>query len=464
MDHILLSRIQFGLTTLFHITWPLLSIGLSIFIFTTEILWLKTKDPGWYHQARFWTKLFLLNFVIGVASGLPLEFQFGSNWSIFSSMTGHFLGQMLSVDATLGFMIEATFLYIMAAGWSRVSPRMHLFATGMVAFGATFSSFWIMVANSWMQTPAGGEMVNGTFVLKSMVGAVLNPDMPIGFTHMWLACLATTAFLLCGVSAWALLRDFKTDFFMRSFKFSLVAALILAPLQAFTGDISGQTIATHQPAKLAATESHWGTNTPGTGAAWSLIAWPDVNNERNIIDIRLPYVLSLLATHNPLGTVTGLKDIAPENRPPIVPLFYSFRIMVGIGTLMIFLALWGAWAWRSGRLSPERRKTQRALLRAFVIMAPLAYVAVWMGWIMREVGRQPWIAYGMIRTSDAATPLAASDVVTSMSVYIALYSVLFTFFLIFAGRILRLGPNTDESPPQMPNSTTPHTMNTGGNA
>ncbi|WP_051261166.1 cytochrome ubiquinol oxidase subunit I [Desulfovibrio inopinatus] len=462
MDHIVLSRIQFGLTTLFHITWPLLSIGLSIFIFTAEILWLRTKKAGWYHQARFWSKIFLLNFAVGVASGIPLEFQFGTNWSGFSTQTGHFLGQMLSIDATLGFMIEAAFLYIMVAGWSRVSPRFHLFSTGMVALGATISSFWIMVANSWMQTPAGGEMVNGVFVLKNMTDAIFNPDMPVGFTHMWLACLATTAFLLCGVSAWFLLRGIKTDFFMRSFKFSIAAALILAPLQAITGDFSGQTVAKHQPAKLAATESHWETNAPGQGAAWSVIAWPDPDNERNIIELRIPYVLSLLATHNPVGKVTGLKDIPREDRPPILPLFYSFRIMVGIGTCMIFLALWAAWAWRSGRLSPARLQTQRPLLWACVLMAPFAYIAVWMGWIMREVGRQPWIVYNMIRTADAATPLSSSSVITSLWIYIALYSVLFVFFLLFVRRILHQGPDTDEIPPTQNRISNTYETETGG--
>ena len=452
-DHIFLSRLQFALTTAFHIIWPVLTIGLSLFIFAAEALWLRTGDAAWYRHARFWTKFFLLAFAVGVASGVPLEFQFGTNWSRFSAATGNFLGGILSVEATTGFMLESVFLYVMIAGWKRIPPRVHLFATGMVAFGASLSAFWIMVANSWMQTPAGGGMVDGVYHVTDRMAAIFNPDLPASFPHMWLACLTSTAFAVGGVSAWHLLRGKNAEFFLRSFKAAVLAALVLAPLQAGTGDLSGRTVAKTQPAKLAATEAHWNTNSPDEGAAWSIIAWPDPANERNVVELRVPYILSLLATHNPLGTVTGLKDIPRDERPPITILFYSFRIMIVTGTLMILAAFWALWAWRTGRLAPENVGKQRRLLKLFMILAPLSFLAVWTGWIMREVGRQPWILYGQLRTAEAATPLHPGTVGASLGGFGLVSVLLLGLFLVFSARILRKGPDMDLTPPRRYDAT-----------
>jgi cytochrome d ubiquinol oxidase subunit I len=445
-DYIFLSRVQFALTTMFHIIWPVLTIGLSVFILLAELAWVRTGQAHWYRQARFWSRFFLLAFAMGVISGIPLEFQFGTNWSGFSAATGHFLGQILSVEAMSGFLLESIFLYLMATGWNRLSPRLHLFTTAMVTLGAVLSAFWIMVANSWMQTPRGGHMENGVFAVTDRVRAVLNPDLLASFPHMLLACLTATAFILGGVAAWHLLRARHTAFYLRVFKFAVAAGLFLSLLQAGTGDLSGRSVAKLQPAKLAATEAFWNTNGPGQGAAWSLFAWPDAQNERNVVEFRIPYVLSLLATHDPFGRVVGLKDIPKDERPPIVLIFYSFRIMVVTGTLMILAGLLGAWAWRQGRLTPERAGAQRRLLTFFVWLAPFSMVSVWTGWIMREVGRQPWILYGMLKTSDMASPLTARTVGLSLSMFAVAAVGLTWLFLAFSRRLLKEGPERDAPP------------------
>lgn len=433
---------------MFHILWPAMTIGLSLYIFLAELIWVRTGKKEWYQQARFWNRFFLLIFALGVISGIPLEFQFGTNWSGFSVATGGFLGQILSVEAMSGFLVESIFLYLMVAGWKRLSPPLHLFATGMVAFGATLSSFWIMVASAFMQTPRGGHMENGIFVVTDRLQAIFSPDILSSFPHMWLACLTSTAFILAGVSAWHLLRRQHTDFYLRIFKTMAAAGLLLALLQAGTGDLSGQGVAKYQPAKLAATEAFWDTNAKGEGAAWSLFAWPDPENERNVVEFRIPYVLSLLATHDPFGTVVGLKDIPKDERPPIVLIFYSFRVMVIIGTLMIVACLLAGLAWRRGRLTPERIASNRKLLKFFIWLAPLSMVSIWAGWIMREVGRQPWILYGMLRTEAMASSLTPRAVGLSLLVFLVAALLLLWLFLAVSRRILRQGPDSVPPPPR----------------
>ncbi len=440
-DHVFLSRLQFAMTTMFHITWPLASIGLSVFLVYLEIMWLRTKNLDYYRHFRFWTKLFLLNFAIGVVSGIPLEFEFGTNFGPFSRSVGNFFGQVLSFEGTTAFMLESAFLWIMAFGWKRVSPAMHFFSTLMVALGTSLSAFWIMAANSWMQSPSGGHMENGQFVVDSFLGALFSPDLPLGFSHMYLACLETTLFAVGAISAWYILKGRHVDFFLRSFKAAFLAAIVIAPLQAFIGDSSGIEIGKLQPAKVAAIESHWETNKPGESAAWNMIAWPDPENENNVFQIQIPYVLSLLITHRIDGIVPGLKDFPKEDRPPIVIPFYAFRLMVGIGFSMIGLMAWTVWTWRKGLLTPAKAKSQKTLLKAWIIMAPLAYAAVEMGWATREVGRQPWIAYGLIRTQEGASALAAGSVAFSIIALAIIYALLGAMFLFFIRRILVKGPD-----------------------
>ncbi len=448
-DHIMLSRLQFALTTMFHIAWPLLSIGLSLFLVVMEGLWLRTNDAAYYHHARFWSKLFLLNFVVGVASGIPLEFQFGTNWGRFSAATGGFFGHILGFEGAMAFMLEAGFIGIMLFGWQRASPRFHFFSTCMVALGASLSAFWIMVANSWMQTPAGGHFTDGRFGVTSYFDAIFNPDLPWGFSHMWIACLETTLFVVGGISAWYILKKRHTEFFLRSFKVALIAAVAVAPLQIWLGDGSGRAVAKYQPTKLGALEAHWQTNPPGKGAPWKLLAWPNpVRQDNDWTFLEIPSGLSLLLTRSFTGQVHGLRDFPREDQPPVLIPFYSFRIMIGIGFALFFLMLWTLWGWYRTRLRPENLPRQKWLLYAWIAAAPLAYVAVETGWITREVGRQPWIIFGLMRTKDGASSVPAGMVAYSLTAYFLIYALLFLAFLVIARRIISRGPDLTGPPPR----------------
>ena len=439
-DHFFLSRLQFGLTAMFHILWPVLTIGLSIFLVVLEVLWLKTGKQGYYDHARFWMRLFLLNFAIGVVTGIPMEFQFGTNWSLFSLAGGDIFGHLLGFEASMAFMLEAAFLGIMAFGWKRVSPGMHLLATSMVALGGSLSAFWIMVANSWMQTPTGGEFVNGRFILSDSLAAILNPDAYWSVSHMWIACLEISLFVIGGISAWYLLKGRHVKFFLMSFKMMLAAAVIITPLQIFLGDGSGKSVFTVQPEKLAALEAHWETNPPDTGAAWKIMALPDKDEQKNLWAIEIPYGLSLITTHSLTGTVKGLREFAVEDQPPVLLPFMAFRVMLAIGGGLLVLMLWSVSAWRRGLLSIENIGSQKWLLRAWMIALPLSYVAMEAGWITREVGRQPWVIYGVLRSQEGASPLAASTVGISLLAFCIIYLLLFVFFLIFARYLILQGP------------------------
>ncbi len=445
-DHVMLSRIQFGITAMFHILWPVLTIGLSIFLVLVEALWLKTGDERYYRHARYWSKLFLLNFAVGAVTGIPMEFQFGTNWSVFSLAGGDFLGHMLGFEAAMAFMLEACFLGIMVFGWKRVTPRMHLFATCMVALGGSLSAFWIMVANSWMHTPTGGYFKDGLFAVTSNVEAIFNPDMPWGVSHMWLACLEISLFVVGGISAWHIKRSHHVEFFMMSFKLAVIAGLIVAPLQILVGDGSGKAVYEHQPAKLAAIEAHWHTNPPGEGAAWKILAWPNPEKQDNDWAIEIPNALSLITTNSLTGQVKGLREFPVEDQPPVLIPYYAFRVMLVIGFVLLFIMLWTLVAWRRGNLSPERIAGQEKLLSAWIAAAPLSYIAMEAGWITREIGRQPWIIYNLLRTDASATALPASAVGSSLATFAVVYLALFVLFVFFASRIVSKGPDAEGEP------------------
>jgi len=450
VDALILSRLQFALTAMFHILWPVLTIGLSIFLVLLETLWVRTGRADYYRHARFWSKLFILNFGIGVASGVPLEFEFGANWSHFSTVAGDFFGNILGFEGAMAFMLEAGFLGLMLFGWRRLNPKIHLFATTMVALGASFSAFWIMVANSWMQTPAGGYFSHGHFVITSYLAAIFNPDTLWSVGHMWFACLETSLLVVAGLSAWFIRKGRAKEFFLISLRLALIAALVVAPIQIWLGDGSGQTVFRYQPAKGAAIEGHWTTNARGHGASWALVAWPDQARQKNLWALTIPHVLSLLATHRWDGRVVGLRSFPRVDQPPLLPvLFYAFRIMVAIGLLILGLALWSAWLWWRGELVPEKVDRHRRWLASWVLALPLGYVAVECGWIVREVGRQPWIIYGIMKTAQGVSKIPAGDVIFSSLGYIALYALLVTTFVIFLRRILREGPNLALTPPPL---------------
>lgn len=445
-DTVVLSRLQFALTAIFHMLWPVLTTGMAIYLIVIEGLWLNTNNKDYYYHARFWAKLYVLNFGIGVASGLPMEFEFGTNWAPFSQAVGDFFGSVLGFEASMAFALEAGFLGIMLFGWERVPPIMHYFSTIMVAVGANLSIFWILSANSWLQTPAGGEFIDGHFVVSDYFQAIFNPFMLNSVLHMFFATLETSLFVIGGISAWYLINKRHTEFFALSFKIVLAIAIAVTPLQLYIGHLSGEQVYHYQPSKLAAMEAQWETIPAGESPSWSAIALPNDKAEQNDWEISVPGLLSYILEIKPQLSepVIGLKEYAPEDRPHQIGLvYYAFRIMIAIGFVLAGLMALTVLQWLRGKLTAEDITQQKWLLRTWILSAPLGYIAVECGWIVRCVGRQPWTVYGEIRTVDAASQLPPGDVLTSLTAFAIVYSILFVFALYFGSRIIRRGPNFD---------------------
>lgn len=454
-DTVILSRLQFALTAIFHMLWPVLTTGMAIYLIVMEGLWLKTRNKNYYYHARFWSKLYVLNFGIGVASGLPMEFEFGTNWAPFSQAVGDFFGSVLGFEASMAFALEAGFLGIMLFGWSRVPPIMHYFATIMVAIGANLSIFWILSANSWLQTPAGGQFIDGHFVVSDYFQAIFNPFMLNSVLHMFFATLETSLFVIGGISAWYILNKRHQAFFSKSLKIVLATTIAVAPLQIAIGHISAEQVYHNQPSKLAAIESRWESVDAGESAPWSILALPSKEAEKNTFELNVPHGLGyILEFKDKLSEpFLGLKEWKPEDRPPMIGLiFYSFRIMSGIGFFFVGLMLFSVIQWLRGKLSAENITQQPLLMLGWIFAAPLGYIAVEAGWIVREVGRQPWTVYGLIRTSDAASDLPASNVIGSLTIFAVVYTILFICALYFGSRIIRSGPNFDLPVPGVENS------------
>jgi cytochrome d ubiquinol oxidase subunit I len=441
-----LSRMQFALTAIFHMLWPVLTTGMGIFLVIVEGMWLKTKNPDYYRHARFWAKLYVLNFGIGVASGLPMEFQFGTNWAPFSEAVGDFFGSILGFEGAVAFMLEAGFLGIMLFGWERVPPVIHYFATIMVAFGANLSTVWILVANSWLQTPAGGDFVGGKFIVSDYFQAIMNPFAFKSILHMFFGTLETSLFVIGGISAWYILNQRQAEFFAKSFKIALATAIAVSPLQIYIGHLSAEQVYQYQPSKLAAMEAKWETSPAGKPADWSLLAIPNNKTQSNDWEIKVPNALGYILEFkkNLTEPVLGLKEWKPEDRPHMVGLvYYSFRIMSGIGFFLVGLMVWSVVQWLRGKLSKDEIASQKWLMRGWIFAAPLGYIAVESGWIVRCVGRQPWVVYGQIRTADGVSNLPASNVLTSLSIFTVIYSILFVSTLYFGSRIIRKGANLE---------------------
>jgi len=447
-----LSRLQFAVTAIFHMLWPVLTTGMAIYLIVIEGLWLKTRNPDYYHHARFWAKLYVLNFGIGVATGLPMAFQFGLNWAPFAESVGDFFGTVLGFEGTMAFMLEASFLGIMLFGWNRVPPLVHYLSTILVAFGANLSTFWILSANSWLQTPAGGVFENGKFVVQDFFAAIGNPFMVNSFFHMFFATLETSLFVIGGISAWYLINQRSPEFFSKSLKVALATLFIVAPLQVFMGHLSAEQVYHYQPTKLAAMEAQWETVPAQARADWSLLALPNVSAEKNDWEIKVPGALSYLLELKPTldEPVLGLKEWAPEDRPGMVGvIYYSFRIMSGIGVFLAVLAIATVVQWLRGKLSESDVMNQKWLLRAWIFSAPLGYIAVETGWVVRCVGRQPWIVYGELRTMESASNLPPGEVLFSLSGLSLFYIVFLLAFLFFGSRIIRKGPNRDLPLPEV---------------
>lgn len=435
MDLISLSRLQFAFTTAFHILFPTFTIGLAFFLVVVEVLWLRSKDEMFYRMYRFWVKIFALHFAVGVVTGITLEFEFGTNFAYFSQYVANVMAPLLAFEGMTAFFLEAGFLGIMLFGWNRVSPAIHLLSTCLVALGATLSSFWIMAANAWMQTPAGFEIVDGELLVKSFREVIFNPAFPTHLSHMVMAAYETTAFAIAGIAAWFLLKGEHVAFYRRSLKIALIMAAVIAPAQALIGDMKGIVTAQHQPAKLAAMEGHWETNTEG-GAAFNLFAIPDMAAERNRLEVSIPNGLSLLITHSKDGKVQGLKDFPKEDRPNALVTYWSFRVMVGIGFLFI-----GVMVWALILAIQKRIYDSKPFLKTLVFIQPMGFLAVVMGWITTEVGRQPWVAYGLMRTAEGVSPIHAGNVLWSLTMFIAFFGIIGSSYFYYILRILRNGPD-----------------------
>jgi len=437
-DPLLLARIQFAFTVSFHIIFPAFSIGLASYLAVLNGLGLATGRPVFTDLFNYWKKIFAVAFGMGVVSGIVMSYQFGTNWSVFSDKVGPVLGPLMGYEVLSAFFLEAGFLGVMLFGRERVGPVLHFVATAMVALGTFSSAFWILSVNSWMQTPAGFAInAAGQFVATDWWAVVFNPSFPYRLVHMVLAAYLTTAFVVGAVGALHLLRDAANPAARLMFSMAMWMAAIVAPLQIVAGDFHGLNTLEHQPAKIAAMEGHFETK---AGAPLILFGFPDAAAERVDWAVEIPKLGSLILTHEWNGTVRGLKEWPPEQRPPVAIVFWSFRIMVGIGFAMLGLGLWSLWLRRKGLLYDTPW-----MHRAAVAMGPSGFVAVLAGWITTEVGRQPWTVYGHLTTAQSVSPIDAAAVGASLAAFVVVYFALFgagTFYIL---RLMNKAPHPSES-------------------
>ena len=438
LDPVLLARIQFAFTVSFHILFPAFTIGLASWLAMVEWRWLKTGNRIYEEIYRMWVKIFALTFGMGVVSGVVLSYQFGTNWSVFSDKVGNVIGPLLGYEVLTAFFLEASFLGIMLFGWNRVSPKMHFAATLIVACGTLLSAFWILSANSWMQTPQGyriGE--NGLLYPTNWLEIIFNPSFPYRLVHMVMAAYLTTAFTVGGIGAYYLWRRQHVKHARVMFGMAMLMAIFVAPLQPIIGDLHGLNTLEHQPAKVAAMEGIWETE---RGAALRLFGWPDQEEERTKYSIEIPYLSSLILTHKLDGEVKGLKEWPKEERPPVAIVFWSFRIMVGIGVLMVITGVIAA------VLHFRKRLFDTTWFQYWCMaLTPSGFVAVLAGWFVTEVGRQPWVAYGVLKTADSVSPVIGPQVALSLLAFIITYTFVFGAGSYYILRLIGKGPvSTDE--------------------
>ena len=421
MDALLLSRLQFAANISFHILFPTITIALGWFLLYFRLRFLKTRDPAWEEAYYFWTKVFALSFALGVVSGLVMSFQFGTNWPGFMEKTGDISGPLLGYEVITAFFLEASFLGIMLFGRGRVSERVHVAATFLVAFGTTLSAFWILSLNSWMQTPAGFEIVNGKFIPVDWLAVVFNPSFPYRLTHKLLASTLTASFLIAGLCAWQLIKGSATGGTHKALRAAVVAASVAIPLQFVAGDMHGLNTLEHQPAKIAALEGIWQTE---KSAPLTLFGIPDEAAGTTHYAVKIPKMASLILAHDMDAELKGLNEF-PGAHPPVAPIFWAFRVMVGVGTLMLMVAWWGAWVlWRQRREVNDRVKLPRPLLWTLAGMTFSGWLATLSGWYVTEIGRQPFIVYGHLRTADVATTLPSPMIAATLTAYLIVYGLL----------------------------------------
>jgi len=447
-----LARFQFAFTVAFHIIFPAFTIGLASYLAVLEGLWLWTKDHAYLKVFDFWKTIFAVAFGMGVVSGIVMSYQFGTNWSVFSDKAGPVIGPLMGYEVLTAFFLEAGFLGIMLFGLNRVGPKLHFVATLVVAFGTLLSAFWILSVNSWMHTPAGFAMNEaGQYIAEDWWAIIFNPSFPYRLVHMVLAAYLTTAFVVGAVGAWHLLRNPANRGARIMFSMAMWMALIVAPLQLIAGHTHGENTLEHQPTKIAAMEGHFETK---AGQPLILFGDPDAEAETVHNAIEIPKLGSWVLTGDLNAEVQGLKAWPKEDWPPLDIVFWSFRIMVGIGMLMILVGLWSGLQRLRGRLFGARW-----LQRVAVAMGPAGFVAVVAGWVVTEVGRQPWTIYGMLRTADSVSPIATPAVATSLVVFIVVYFIIFgagTFYLIrLMGKTPDAGADVDELGPIRTSGITP---------
>jgi cytochrome bd ubiquinol oxidase subunit I len=460
LDAALLARIQFGFTVSFHIIFPTISIGLAMFLAIVEGLWLKSRDPLYLQIFRFWLGIFAMAFGVGVVTGIVLSFEFGLSFARFGQMAGPAIGPMIALEVLTSFFLEAGFLGIMLFGLHRVGPRLHFFATCMVALGTLLSASWILSANSWMQTPDGIAIENGHVVVTDWLKVVVNPSWLYRLPHMLAAAYITGSFLVAGVGAWYLLRGEHVAFGRRTVSLGTAFATILIAAQVFLGDILYGKMAQFQPAKMQAAEGFWDKQSQSPAPYYWIIV-PDQEHQRNRFELGVPVLGSIWLTHSLDGRVEGLKNTATDRQPQMGWVFYGFRVMYGIAIIMFGVAVASLWLRWRGRLF-----TTRWFLRTLVVMTPSGIVATLGGWYLAETGRQPWVIYGILRTIDAVSPVPADALLSSLIAFICIYALFMTAFVLFAIRLIRRGPQAApaqaEASGSLKHALKPRVMNAQG--
>lgn len=439
MDSVELARLQFAFTIGFHILWPTFTIGIAWYVTWLSGLWWRTGNTVYRDLMRFWMRIFALGFGMGVVTGIVLSYEIGTNWAGFSRSVSNVLGPLFLYETLTAFFLEAGFIGIMLFGEGRVSKGAHFFACLMVAVGALISSTWIIAANSWMQTPAGAVAdAKGIFHVTDWSEVIFTSSFPYRLAHMVCASFVTCSFVVAGVSAFHMWRRQHLEASRTAFSMGMWMALILTPTQIFLGDLHGRNTLQEQPTKLAAMEGLWETT---KGPGMTVIAWPDMTEQRNLYALEIPYLASLYLTHSLDGEVQGLKAVAPADQPNVPIVFFAFRIMAGIGVLLLITAVTGLVLRLRGKLYFTKWFQYLAMA-----VTPLGFIAVLAGWTVTETGRQPWIIYGALRTADAVAPVTAAAVTTSLLIFFLLYNVLLLAFVWFAGRVALRGPADTAKP------------------
>jgi cytochrome d ubiquinol oxidase subunit I len=433
-----LARFQFGFTISFHIIFPAITIGLASYLAVLEALWLWKGDGVYRDLYHFWSKIFAVNFAMGVVSGLVMAYEFGTNWSYFSAFAGGITGPLLAYEVLTAFFLEAGFLGVMLFGWNKVGPGLHLFSTIMVALGTLISTTWIIASNSWMQTPQGFEIIGGRIVPVDWLKVIFNPSFPFRLAHMTIAAFLATALLVGASGAWHILKGHRTPAIRTMMSMALWMLLVVAPIQIFVGDAHGLNTLEHQPAKIAAIEGHW-QNDGAESVPLILFGLPDMAAETTRFALEVPYLGSLILTHDLHGHIPGLKEFPPEDRPNSTIIFWTFRIMVGLGMLMLLLGVWGLWLRFRGKLF-----TTPLFLRFAVAMGPAGLIAILAGWFTTEIGRQPWVVYNVMRTKDAVSNHSALAVSTTLIVFIVMYFAVFGTGVSYMLKLIAKGPEHHE--------------------